>query len=137
MHATMTRFYEAAKDLNGVVGQSNLARRLNESPQVLKNWEARGVSNRGALVAQEKLGISATWIMTGIGDKAHLPSEYTNSAAVIEFKVRESESSYYPPMIQEIINFALSMNDRGRAQLAERAEVLALRYPAIKANAAK
>lgn len=137
MHATMSRFYEAAKILAEVTGQSNLARRLNESPQVIKNWESRGVSKRGALVAQEKLGISATWVMTGDGEMAYRPGDYSKSATVIELKTRDVDPISYPPMVEEIINFALSMSERGQAQLAERAEVLALRFPASKGNTAK
>ncbi|UXA66046.1 helix-turn-helix domain-containing protein [Xanthomonas prunicola] len=64
----MKRLYEAASKLQPPIrGQSDLARRLSQSPQTVKNWEARptGVSAAGASKAQHALGISTTWILEG------------------------------------------------------------------------
>lgn len=68
MHEQMERLYEAARALKGVDGQSAVARLLNQSPQTVKNWESRGVSKAGMILAQEVIGCSATWIKTGEGD---------------------------------------------------------------------
>lgn len=68
MHIQMTRLYEAARQLAGLEGQSNVARALNASPQTLKNWEARGMSKHGMISAQATFGCSATWLDTGEGE---------------------------------------------------------------------
>lgn len=65
MHDTMKRLYEAARLLHRLTTQTEIARFLNESPQVVNNWERRGMSKAGMLAAQEKLGCSAVWLMTG------------------------------------------------------------------------
>lgn len=70
MHTQMERLYQAAKELKGVSGQSALARLLDATPQTLHNWEQRGVSKQGMLLAQRVLGCSASWIETGSGQMA-------------------------------------------------------------------
>jgi len=68
MHPSMKRLYEAAERLTPAIrGQSELARAIGQSPQVVKNWEVRpmGVSAQGASKAQQALGISSTWILEG------------------------------------------------------------------------
>lgn len=67
MHPTMKRLYKAAADLHRIMGQSDLARALNMSPQRVKNWESRGISQEGANSAQAALGVNSTWILTGRG----------------------------------------------------------------------
>lgn len=67
MDKTMERLYEAAAKKE-VAGQSALARALGQTPQVVKNWEARGISKNGMLLAQKKLGVSAIWLETGQGE---------------------------------------------------------------------
>lgn len=71
MHETMVRLYQAAKELNGIDGRgakSEIARLFGVSPQQIKNWERRGISNRGMIDASKILGISASWLKTGQGD---------------------------------------------------------------------
>lgn len=65
MHPTTERLYTAARELRDVTGQSALARLLDISPQVMKNWEARGVSEGGALRAQKRIGCDANWVLQG------------------------------------------------------------------------
>lgn len=65
MHETMTRLYHAAA-LAGVVGQSDVARKLDQSPQTLNNWERRGMSKGGMLTAQRVFGCSAVWLESGV-----------------------------------------------------------------------
>ena len=60
IHETVGRLYEAAKDLKNISNMSGLARLLNVSPQTIKNWEARGISSKGAIEAAEKIGFSKT-----------------------------------------------------------------------------
>jgi hypothetical protein len=67
MHASTERLYRAAAALRNVTGQSNVARLLNESPQTVKNWESRGVSDAGAIKSEGVIGCSAYWLATGEG----------------------------------------------------------------------
>lgn len=73
IHDTMTRLYEAAKALRGVEGPSNVARILNESPQMLNNWERRGMSAHGMLRAAAVLGCSAEWLAGKTPEMTLLP----------------------------------------------------------------
>ena len=68
MHPTMERLYKVAGELLGVRGQTQVAAVIEESPQVLNNWEARGVSSRGAIKAARMIGCNPDWILTGEGD---------------------------------------------------------------------
>jgi hypothetical protein len=65
IHSTTERLYTAARELRDVIGQSAVARLLDISPQVMKNWEARGVSEGGALKAQKHIGCDANWVLYG------------------------------------------------------------------------
>lgn len=68
MHETAERLYLIAKAMAGITSPSSLAKRLNESPQNINNWEgARGVSAVGALKAQREFGCDANWLLTGDG----------------------------------------------------------------------
>lgn len=67
MHETAERLYFCAKQLRGISGQSELARALNVSPQMVKNWESRGISFEGMLKAERELGCRAVWLWTGQG----------------------------------------------------------------------
>lgn len=67
MHGSMERFYQAAAMLKGWRGKAELARRMGESSQTLNNWERRGMSPRGMVNAEEKIGCSAVWLKTGKG----------------------------------------------------------------------
>jgi len=69
MNDEMIRLYAAAKEMAGIASQAELARRLNVSSQVVKNWESRGISKSGLLAAQEAIGCSAEWIQTGSDPK--------------------------------------------------------------------
>lgn len=67
MHPQMERLYLAARELKKIQGQSELARTLNTSPQTIHNWESRGVSKQGLLLAQRIFGCSASWLESGKG----------------------------------------------------------------------
>lgn len=74
MHEVTERLYLAAKTLRATEGQSAVAKLLNESPQVVKNWEGRGVSKAGILKAASALGARAEWIATGVGPMQAAPN---------------------------------------------------------------
>jgi hypothetical protein len=60
---TASRLYEAAEKLRDVRGPSAVGRLLGVTPQVMKNWELREVSEGGALLAQMRIGCDANWIL--------------------------------------------------------------------------
>jgi hypothetical protein len=68
MHEQMKRLYKAAKELLNIEGQTEVAKLFNASPQTLNNWEARGISKRGLLKAQNVIGCDASWLSDGVGD---------------------------------------------------------------------
>lgn len=68
MDITMQRLYAATQELFQVKTQTGIAHLLNTSPQVVKNWEKRGISNQGILDIQEKLNVSSNWVKTGKGE---------------------------------------------------------------------
>jgi hypothetical protein len=60
----MVLLYEAArKHSKEIKGQSAIAKALNASPQTVKNWETRGVSKAGAMVAQDVFGCDANVLL--------------------------------------------------------------------------
>jgi phage repressor protein C with HTH and peptisase S24 domain len=59
MHNTMKNLYRIAKDRFGIDGPSDLGQKLNESAQTINNWENRGISKRGILLAANIFGIDA------------------------------------------------------------------------------
>lgn len=63
IHETVKRIYEF-KNLT----QSELADAINESPQTVNNWEARGISKQGAFKVSTKLNLDIKWILTGDGE---------------------------------------------------------------------
>lgn len=67
MHETMRRLYEAARTLRGANTPSEVSRLLDTTPQVVSNWEKRGISKEGLLTAQEKIGCRAEWVKYGRG----------------------------------------------------------------------
>lgn len=62
VHPTIQRIYD---HLN--FKQGDLANAINESPQVVNNWENRGISKKGAMTVFEKLGLDINWILKGEG----------------------------------------------------------------------
>lgn len=79
MDVKTARLYEAAEKIKGVSGQSNLARLLNVSPQVVKNWETRGVSASGLVNAAKVIGVSVAWVETGEGEMAAIKQPQSNA----------------------------------------------------------
>ncbi|MCA0214550.1 MAG: hypothetical protein LCH79_15400 [Proteobacteria bacterium] len=83
MHPSAERLYQvAAQQKPPIVGQSAVAKWLNESPQVVKNWESRGVSQRGALKLAQVSDVVAGWVLTGEGAAPSLKPVGAPSPAV-------------------------------------------------------
>lgn len=62
----MERVYAAATGAKVLVeGQqlTQLAGKLNESVQMVKNWDKRGPSAEGLLKIQRAIGVNATWVL--------------------------------------------------------------------------
>ncbi|HDR9159697.1 TPA: helix-turn-helix transcriptional regulator [Burkholderia vietnamiensis] len=82
MHPSASRLLSAARKLGkGIERLADLAKALNQSEQTINNWAYRGngVSKQGRLLAQERLGINATWIGDGTGpEMASGPSVATD-----------------------------------------------------------
>ncbi len=73
MHHSMERLYQFVNESCQLSGQSALARRMDESPQTVKNWETRGISEGGTLKAQAIFGCNANWLL-GSGKDAAAPT---------------------------------------------------------------
>ena len=84
MNETTQRLFQAAKDLKNINLPSELARFLNVSQQVIKNWETRGVSAKMIPEIAEQLGISVRWLRTGDGEMTGgVEHEIESNATVI------------------------------------------------------
>lgn len=92
MDVKTARLYEAAEKLKGVSGQSNLARLLNVSPQVVKNWETRGVSASGLVNAAKVIGVSVAWVETGEGEMAAIKQPESNATVIGTLDVWDSKT---------------------------------------------
>lgn len=99
MNPTAVRLYEAAREMRDVKGQSAVARLLNVSPQTMKNWEIRGVSESGALAAQKVIKCNANWLLEGEGPKylqASKPFENVTELVAYEPKPPSIKYSKWP-----------------------------------------
>lgn len=94
MHESMERLYRAAKELKGITGQSAVAAFLNFSPQRVKNWEERGVSNQGAVTAEERIGCSSAWVKHGRGSMVAGAPPYLRGELPSVHRIEEALASY-------------------------------------------
>jgi hypothetical protein len=62
----MQRLYKAVEELRKITQKAAVARLLNVSQQTLDTWGKRGLSRRGALLAQEKIGCDANWLRDSV-----------------------------------------------------------------------
>jgi phage repressor protein C with HTH and peptisase S24 domain len=109
MHPTMERLYKFVEDNFGIVGQTEVATRLNnQSPQTLNNWEARGISKAGILLAAEVFGINSTFLETG---KMPVVNPLFSRAAKIKAKYDEEQSDEYVTIRE--VDFKLSAGITG------------------------
>lgn len=94
MHSSMARLYKIALD-NQVKGGSALARKLGETPQTVKNWETRGLSERGARRAQEVFGVAASWLLE-VADNPYAPKAREKAAKAQGVSQNVAEFSSLP-----------------------------------------
>lgn len=80
----MQRLYKFVRDEKRITGQTNVAVEMGESPQVLKNWESRGISQRGANQAQKKFGCDANWLLGKNTAPIYAPTEQPQTHTVSE-----------------------------------------------------
>ncbi|HDR9135086.1 TPA: hypothetical protein QDA91_006289 [Burkholderia vietnamiensis] len=101
LHDTIERLYRAAKELQGVEGPANVARLLNESPQLLNNWERRGMSAAGMIHAASVIGCRADWLKTGGGRMVDegLAKETLHSSNIASGH-RDERQTTTPPVAQ-------------------------------------
>lgn len=64
MHESTKRLYDAAK-ARGIFLPGKIAKMLGSSRQGITNWETRGVPAAVAVLAEEKFGRHACWILNG------------------------------------------------------------------------
>ena len=83
MHESMQRLYQAAETLKHIESKpAKLAKFLEVDHGKVTNWQRRGVSRDGALIAKEKIGCNAGWIVfnEGMMRDGH---QFTNEAKMI------------------------------------------------------
>lgn len=78
LHPSVEALYRAAMSHDDRQ-PADVARRMNVSPQVLQNWESRGISKQGALQAQRTYDVDATALMRG--DLVHLGAKSKSQVA--------------------------------------------------------
>jgi SOS-response transcriptional repressor LexA len=67
MHEVARRLHLAAREMKGARTLTSIADLLGESPQTVKNWQTRGVSQGGQVKARELIGCDTHWLATGEG----------------------------------------------------------------------
>jgi phage repressor protein C with HTH and peptisase S24 domain len=89
MPSPFDRLMTAARSYNDSIElDADLARALNVSSQTIHNWQARGrVSKEGALEAERKFGVPASWILTGEGDHPPAKRLHSKSNALLGSKL--------------------------------------------------
>jgi hypothetical protein len=104
---------------------------------VVNQWlsgKIKSIDARYAFKIEREKHYSAEWIMLGTGPMyAHRPGRSANGAQptqAAQIGVSEPESS----TVQKIIDCARAMSPQGQYVLLGRAEELAVRFPAAKAN---
>ncbi|MFV0409488.1 MAG: LexA family protein, partial [Paracoccus sp. (in: a-proteobacteria)] len=74
MHPSMARLYQAIKAISGKEGPTEAASFLGlAGPQLVHNWEKRGVSRDGLLAAHRK-GINPLWLTDDVGEMLGSPA---------------------------------------------------------------
>ena len=91
MDASATRLFNAAAKKLGrdKVTNTELAAILGVSQQTINNWITRGVSREGAMLAEQHLGISSTFIRDGL-------TSYPKIEPPEPMEVREQTYFYWP-----------------------------------------
>lgn len=95
IHQSAQRLYKAASHFKSIQGKSAVAALLNLAPQMVNNWEHRGVSEGGALLAQRRIGCDANWVLTGEGELDQRPSAEAAQIA--------AEIDAFPPTVRGLV----------------------------------
>lgn len=139
MSTTPERVAEILSDLG--LDQPGLGALCGASKSVVNQWLSGKIKQVGAEYAfqiQKKKNYNAEWIILGTGEKFLTKAlEHYNIArapSVIQMQAREPEQN---PTIASLLAQVKTMSPEGQFILLGRAEELALRYPAVKANLAK
>ena len=77
MNEKTQRLYDAAQHLKGISGQSNIARLFGTSPQVVRQWEIRGVAASTMVAAEHLIGCLAHWVDTGEGNMTYAELDFS------------------------------------------------------------
>ena len=91
MHESARRLYEAVSVISKgkSTAQGEVAVFVGITPQVLNNWESRGVSKQGRLALHKLHGINPDWIDTGEGEMlqvARSPASVNDPAPPIDLE---------------------------------------------------
>jgi hypothetical protein len=89
IHPSAERMYQALDTLAGTRGKSNVARLLNRSPQLIGQWEVRGISKQAAIELAERLGVRAEWIISGVGEMSATPTNAGMARGMSLFVVKD------------------------------------------------
>ncbi len=87
---------------------------LGVTPGRFTNWKSRGISQEGALLAQKKLGCSANWVLSGVGNQA---------ATLDDLLSQPTEDS--PSIAEAIHALASALEGAGEMQRHTAADLLA------------
>lgn len=122
MDPSYTRLMAAAqkatqKAKDAIQRPADLARHMNESPQRIHNWQARGVSKEGALKAEVLYGVSATYILEGTELRTGTPGGPPLPPP--DFSDRREVTDTDWGLLQDV---RLVMSDQELNELRERAE---------------
>lgn len=67
MHETTARLFAAVEEkFPGEATTAKVARKMNVGDNSVTNWKERGISFKGAVLAEASYGIPAAWIMLGV-----------------------------------------------------------------------
>lgn len=106
-HASYQRLTEAASRLHGIYGGMALTKALHYSdPQLVNNWQRRGVSRDGALDIERYLGIPATYII----DRNIPPCEEWQRLKSIAISAEQLAPAYDSNELRELNELARAMD---------------------------
>ncbi len=71
MNEIMERMYKAAFLLKGIHGPTAIGKLIGVKPQTVSNWERRGPSRAGLILAHKKIGCYIGWLEAGHGEMSN------------------------------------------------------------------
>ena len=135
MHESMAKLYQVTANNEGVeLGPSELARALIESPQVIKNWETRGISLAGALKAQEKFKCNANWLLGTSPEKDLSPTTRREVSPPVLHGAEPRPWEWPFQLVERHRYMALPRAEQHQAEVRMMDEIKALELKLAKAN---